>query len=394
MQKQYEVVVIGGGAVGVSTLFYLAELGCTNTLLLDRGAVASGGTGKSCAIVRTHYSILSNTELAAQSLAVFRDPATALDDPEADCGFVNSGYLILAGEGDTANHLVGNLALQRRHGAKTEEISEAEALRLHPLLHLADVAAIGYEPESGYADPRLTAMSFARAATKRGATIRTNTPVTEIVVADGRVEGVRTADGEVNADVVVAAAGPWTRDLTDALGIDVRFQNYRHTVLTLRTTEPYRRDLPIVKDLTVQNKMYFRPESETVLVGTGDYGAPVADPDDMDVQPDEDLVVLQARQIARRMPSFEDASIVGSWFGPYDITPDWNPVIDAAPDVDGLYLAFGFSGHGFKLAPAVGKMLAQRILGLVPDIDIDGYRLARFAEGGELVGVYGAGSIS
>lgn len=394
MTEKYEAIVIGGGLVGASTLFHLADLGCSKTLLLERDAVASGGTGKSCAIVRTHYSVTSNTELAVRSLAMFRDLRATLDDPEAESSFVNTGYLILAKEGETAEHLVENLSLQRAHGANTEEISVERALELHPLLDLSDVAAVGYEPDSGYADPHLTTSSFARAAARRGAELRTNTPVKEIIVDGGEVRGVRTSSEDIYADSVICIVGPWTGDLVSPLGIDVPITNYRHTVLTLKSTRPYGRDLPIVKDLTVENKMYFRPESGTILVGTGDYGVPVDDPDDMDGQPDEDLVILQARQIAHRVPSFEDAQIVESWFGPYDITPDWNPVIDAAPGVDGLHLAFGFSGHGFKLAPMVGRALAQSVLGQPRDVDLSPYRLSRFAEGDLLTGVYGSGSIS
>src|SRR3972149_11268191 len=143
-EKHYEASVIGGGLVGASTLFHLAEFGCPNTLLLERGQIASGGTGKSCAIIRTHYSVLSNTDLAVRSLAMFRDLKAILDDPEAEAGFVNSGYLILAKEGKTAERLVENLALQREHGASTEQISAEQAFALHPLLNLTDVAAIGY----------------------------------------------------------------------------------------------------------------------------------------------------------------------------------------------------------------------------------------------------------
>jgi sarcosine oxidase subunit beta len=369
-------------------------LGCEDSLLLERGALASGGTGKSCSIIRTHYSIPSNTELAVRSLGLFRDFSTALGDPDAESGFVNSGYLVLAGEGETARHLLDNLAVQREHGANTYAISAEEALELHPLLDFAGVAAIGWEPESGYADPHLTTLSFANAARRRGASIRPGTPVRDLIIDRGRVEGVRTAIGDIRADAVVSVIGPWTPSLIALLGVDVPLANYRHTVLTLRSAQPYSRQLPIVKDLTVENKMYFRPESGMILVGTGDYGSQIDDPDDIDFPADEELVVRQARQIARRVPTFSDAGIVGSWFGPYDVTPDWNPVLGAAPGIEGLYLAFGFSGHGFKLAPMVGRVLAQTVLGQRPDVDIGGYRLSRFAEGKQLAGVYGSGSIS
>jgi sarcosine oxidase subunit beta len=394
MSETYDAIVLGGGIVGTSTLFHLSELGVKRTLLLERRDLASGGTGKSCANIRTHYSILSNTDLAVRSLQMIRDLKRVLDDPLADAGFVNSGYLILAADGDPATQLAANLALQRGYGALTEQVSAEQVRDLHPLLDVSDVAAIGYEPDSGYADPRLTTLSFARAARRRGAEIRTGTAVLEIITGDGEVRGVRTSSGPIYAPVVISALGPWTGALTAPLGIEIPLATYRHTVLTLEGAQPYRNDLPIVKDLTVENKMYFRAESETLLVGTGDFGEPITDPDDMDITPAQGLVILQLRQIAHRVPSFGEARIARTWFGPYDVTPDWNPVLDFAPEVSGLVLAFGFSGHGFKLAPAVGKMLAQLALDRPRDVDIAPYSLARFAQGRPLAGVYGAGSIS
>src|SRR5262249_47184359 len=156
----------------------------------------------------------------------------------------------------------------------------------------------------------------------------------------------------------------------------------------------YGRDLPIVKDLTVENKMYFRPDSGMILTGTGDYGVAVDDPDCMNVAPDEDLLALQMRQIGQRVPSFASARLVRYWFGPYDVPPDWNPIIDIAPGYDGLSLAFGFSGHGFKLAPMVGRVLAQMVLGQETAVDMRPYRFSRFSEGAQLAGSYGIGSIS
>jgi sarcosine oxidase, subunit beta len=129
-------------------------------------------------------------------------------------------------------------------------------------------------------------------------------------------------------------------------------------------------------------------------VGTGDYGDHIDDPDDMLAAADEDLVSLQQRQLAHRLPGLKEMRLSRSFFGPYDITPDWNPVIDAAPDVEGLFLAFGFSGHGFKLAPAVGRAFARLVLDEPSDIDLSPYQYSRFAEGKTLTGVYGTGSIS
>ena len=169
----------------------------------------------------------------------------------------------------------------------------------------------------------------------------------------------------------------------------------RHTVVTFATEERYAAETPIVKDLTTENKMYFRPTSGgSVLVGTGDHGEPIATVDEVDAPVAMDFVAHQGAQISHRMSSFADCQFSGTWNGPYDITPDWNPVLGAVPERDGLIIAYGFSGHGFKLAPAVGKVLAQTALGEETDVDLTPYRLGRFADGEPLTGAYGIGSIS
>lgn len=395
MAESFDAIVIGAGVVGAAAAFHLAKLGRLRVCVVERGQVCTGGTARSCAIVRTHYSVPGNTALTVKSLQIFADFKAWLEDDEAESGFVRSGYLILAPDGTLADRMRDNLALQVGAGAETRAISKAEALQHHPLLNLDDVALIGYEPNSGYADPYLTTSSLVRAARRKGAVIKTECPVEAVLAAGGRVTGVRTRAGEVHAPLVLAAVGPWTRGLTEDLGLDVPLEVSRHTVLTLKGGVEYGRTLPVVKDLTTGNKMYFRPASGgVVLVGTGDHGDPVADPDAMDETVGDDLVLLQGGQIGRRLRGFADAAVAATWVGAYDITPDWNPILGPAPGADGLTLAFGFSGHGFKLAPALGMVLAQRMLGRPTDVDIAPYGLERFAEGRPLTGAYGIGSIS
>jgi sarcosine oxidase, subunit beta len=395
LSDRYDVVVVGSGIVGAATAFHLARLGCSDVLVVDAGEAAGGGTGQSCAIIRSHYSITSNTALAVRSLEAFRDFPAALGDEEADSGFVNSGYLILAPRGRTAEQLSANLAAQRDAGANTFPISADEAHELHPLLDLSDIAAIGYEPESGYADPYRSTTSLLNAAKRLGVTVRHRTPVRDLIVNAGRVEGVVTDDGPIHAGHTVVAIGPWSGQLAKWLGQPLPLEVSRHTVLTLRATDDYPADRPIIKDLTTANKMYFRPSSGgVVLVGTGDHGDPIDDPADLAVPLPDEFVHLQGSQIAHRMPSFDDARLVDSWYGPYDITPDWNPVLGGVPDVDAVTIAYGFSGHGFKLAPAVGEALAETVLGQPTTLDITPYRLSRFEEGALLSGAYGIGSIS
>jgi len=395
MTETYDAIVVGAGVVGASTAFHLAKLGTLKVCVVDRGPVCGGGTGKSCAIVRSHYSVPSNTALTLRSLEMFGAFKDWLEDAEADAGFVNSGYLIIASEGDFAKKLRGNLSMQADVGAETFVISREEARDRHPLLNLADAAVIGYEPNSGYADPYLTTTSFVNAARAKGTVVKADCAVTGLIETGGRVTGVRTAEGELHAPHVVSAIGPWTRAVTETLGLEIPLEVSRHIVLTFAAAGPYAPDLPIVKDLTTANKMYFRPASGgVVLVGTGDHGDPVADADQMDENVADDFVLHQGGQLTHRMPGFAEARLTASWVGPYDITPDWNPVLGVAPGLEGLTLAFGFSGHGFKLAPAVGLVLAQQVLGREPEIDIAPYAFSRFAEGRLLTGVYGVGSIS
>jgi glycine/D-amino acid oxidase-like deaminating enzyme len=391
----FDAIVLGSGVVGASTAFHLAELGGLKVCIVERGEPCSGGTAKSCAIVRSHYSVPSNTRLTLASLEIFADFKGYLADAEADSGFVNSGYLILAPEGDLADKMRANLAMQSDIGAETFRVSPAEARERHPLLVLDDVALIGYEPRSGYADPYLTTSSFLRAARARGAIVKTRCPAERLLLDGGRVTGVATPNGELRAGIVVSALGPWTRLLTDPLGLEIPLETSRHTVLTFRGDTAYDRGLPVVKDLSTANKMYFRPATGgVVLVGTGDHGDPLAAPDEMDENVADDFVLLQGGQLARRLAGFEQAAPTASWVGAYDITPDWNPVLGPVAGLEGLILAYGFSGHGFKLAPALGKVLAQAALGLDQDIDLGPYRLGRFAEGRLLAGAYGVGSIS
>ena len=395
MKSHYDVVVIGAGVIGASTAFYLKKFGAGSVLVLDRGPVCSGGTAKSCAIIRSHYSIVSNTRLALASLDVFSNFKDALGNNEVDCGFVNSGYIIVAGEGEFADVMKQNLQKQSEAGAQTYIIDQNQAVELHPWLKTEDASVIGYEPESGYADPYLATTGFEKAGRSNGVEFGLNNNATELVVDSSKVIGVKTDRHLIHTGAVVCAIGPWTRTLTNHLDVELPLEISRHIVLTFRGDESYPMKIPIVKDLTTENKMYFRPSTGGVaLVGTGDHGDPVEEADGLDENVSTDFVVHQGRQIARRVSKFEHAALVETWVGPYDVTPDWNPVLGSVPGFEGLYLAFGFSGHGFKLSPAIGVCLAQSVLGQTPLESLHPYRLSRFEEGDLLTGSYGVGSIS
>lgn len=385
-----DIIIIGGGLYGCTTAYNLANQGAQNVVLLERGNICAGSTAKSCAIVRTHYSIEANLVHAVESLKIFSDFDERVG---GEIGWRRTGYLIL-GPSEHGEPMRAVFAKQNAHGIDTAELSPQQALELHPLLQLDDVEVIGYDSFTGYADPNMTITAYAKRAGDLGVTIHDNTPVTGLQHT-GTTWTVSTQSGEFTAPTVILAAGPWTNQVTTSLGLEFPYVVSRHKVLTLRNSGGYDPRWPIVKDLTTPDKLYYRPElPDAVLVGTGDHGDPTSEPDDMPDAVDEAHCERIRKLLANRMPAFENAELVRGLTGPYDITPDWNPLVGPVPGHDGLFVAVGFSGHGFKLAPTISEALAQTVLGLPVRVPIDMYRLQRFEEDAALCGTYGIGSIS
>ena len=284
--------------------------------------------------------------------------------------------------------------MQAGHGVEARLLDAHEACKLHPWLDLAGVDAIGYEAEAGFADPYLTTQSFIRSARRGGAVIRQGTEVTGLLREGDRITGVQTRDGALQADRVLSAMNIWSHAAAGWAGIAIPLGISRHHIFSLEAGEPYTPDLPVLKDLASDARLYMRPSSGALMVGAGDEGPETDDPDVDDTNPDMDALLAQAGEVARRMPAFADARLARTWSGLYDTTPDWNPVLGAVPGVQGLHVAFGFSGHGFKLSPMIGRMLAQGLLDLPTDLPLHPYRITRFAEGEPLVGAYGVGAVS
>jgi len=385
-----DIIIIGGGVVGCSTAYNLALHGEKNVVLLERGEICSGGTAKSCAIVRTHYSIEANMVHAVESLKVFSHFDEIVG---GDVGWRRTGYLIVGPE-EHRESMEEVFRRQNMYGIDTAVLTPAEAHKIHPLLQFDDVDVIGYDTQTGFVDPYLTTMAYAQRARDLGVKIHTDTAVTDITL-NGRLKTIHTGNGDWEAPVVIMAVGPWTHYLGRMIGVEFPYENSRHKVITLRIERPYELDWPIVKDLTTPDKIYFRPETGgVVLVGTGDHGDPITDPDSLNDHVDDAHIERIADLIANRMPAFANAQCTAGWTGPYDITPDWNPIVGPIPGYEGMYVAVGFSGHGFKLAPTIGEGLAQTVLGQQARVPIEMYDMDRFAKGKVLYSAYGIGSIS
>lgn len=391
----FDAIVIGAGVIGTSTAYHLARLGCTKVLVLDRTQIGAGTTSQSSGILRTHYSVIENVRLAQASWRVFNDFANYLGDEEASAGLVKSGYLIAAPEGGKLEALRSALEAQRAQGIQVDYLDARQATSLLPIARFDDAALIGFEPEAGFADAYLVATSFARAARRLGVKIIEGVEVHSLVVENGRVAGVETSQGRFHAPTVVSAQNIWATDIERWTGIASPVKPERHAVMALEGPQAYTFKMPVYKDLGSPGMLYCRSYGgNQMLVSEGIVGETLSSPDNEQGDISMDYMVEVGAQVAERFPSYETAGVASSWTGVYDVTPDWNPVLGRLPDMPGLVVGYGFSGHGFKLSPAVGLVLAQSALGLPTEVDIAPYALERFRKGEMLTGKYGLGAVS
>jgi sarcosine oxidase subunit beta len=391
----HDVIVIGAGVIGTSVAYHLAALGARDVVVVERGQIGSGTSAQSSGILRTHYSVPENVELARRSWRVFRSFAEYLGDDEASAGLVECGYLIAAPEGPRLDSLRATLATQQASGIPVQLLSAAEAASRLPICRFDDAALIGFEPEAGFADAYLVANAFARAARRRGVQIQEGVSAERLLLEGGRVVGVETSHGRLASATVVSAQNIWARDIERWTGIPTPVRAERHRVLALAGPAPYTYAMPVYKDLGSAGMPYYRSYGGAqMLVSEGGAGETLDAPDNEQGDIPLDDVLALGAQVAERFPSFADAGLASSWTGVYDVTPDWNPVLGRVPDVPGLVVAYGFSGHGFKLSPAVGRALAQEALGLPTDTSLAPYALERFRGGRLLTGRYGSGAVS
>jgi len=393
LSKSYDVLIIGGGIMGCTTAFELAGRGLA-VALLEKKTVGEGPTGRSSAIVRQHYSNELTAHMARYSLDVFRDfdarvGVSGGGGTGGECGFVQAGFLVLVEEKDRAG-LEANVALQRRVGIETEILSPQALRDLIPHMETGDLVAAAYEPLSGYADPYLTVTAFARAARQRGADVYQGTEVTALHIEHGRVLGIETAGERFDAPLVVNCTGAWAAGLAATAGIGLPIHSCRIQVAFFRRPSGHEAAHPVVGDFI--NAIYFRPETGNLtLVGLIDPAEAnaIVPPDRYDERMDAKFVLDVGERLVSRYPAMEDSQSTGGYASLYAITPDWHPVVDEVPAGSGHYVCSGFSGHGFKLGPAVGLMVADLITGVNDSLfDAGLFRLDRFATGDVVRGQY------
>ena len=383
-----DAVIVGGGVTGCSLAFQLAGLGLRRVVVLERRFIGAGGTGRSVGIIRQLYPTPETTQMVLRSLAVFERFDEAVG---GSSGFVPCGVLIGVGAAMRPS-LEKTLALQRGLGVRADVLEPRDVHRVEPRIDPAELSAVLYEPGSGYGDPSAVTAGYAEAARSRGAVIEQGQEVTAVRQAGGRVTGVATASGEeISTDVVVNAAGLWSPTLARLAGVDLPIVIGRHPVFVLERDSGFGRPHMVYLDL--HGGSYVKPETGGLtLTGslTDDETQHPMDPELLGAEPSFEEAEAVLERTARALPALAGARYSRGWAGAFDITPDWMPILDESP-VKGFFTAAGMSGHGFKLAPAVGEMMAALITGSRPPVDPAPFRLGRFsgrAAGGTFVSSY------
>jgi sarcosine oxidase subunit beta len=374
-----DVVIVGAGVIGAATAFHLARLGGASVEILESATVGSGMSARSSALVRMHYSFGPEVELALRSDEMFDAWPDLVGRPHC---ISRTGFVRIVGPGEEDN-LTANVSMQRALGATVELIGPSELSELAPGLVTGDVVAAAYEPRGGYGDGSVVAGDLLEAARRRGVRYLPETAVHEIVIEAGRVVGVLATDGIHRGATTVVATGVWAPRLLGPVsavtGVELPLETELHHVAHLNHPRGQGASLACIDSVT---ETYFRPEAsgERTLVGsfTGVRGV---DPHALPPSVEADQLAGLVERVLRRIPGLADAGIGRGTTGLYDMTPDARPLLGEVAGLPGVVIAVGFSGMGFKIAPAVGESLACLVAGsATPGVSLAPFRPSRFAE--------------
>jgi sarcosine oxidase subunit beta len=377
-----DVVVIGGGVNGTSIAFALASRG-VKVVLVDKGAVASGASGRSSALIRMHYTNEWDARLAWASVPVFTHWSDLIGGPPV---FTRTGFAHVVAPA-YAENLRRNVEMLRSIGVNTVALTAAELARLQPCVHVEDIGAAAYEPDSGYADPAATVDGFRRRAEELGARIMQWTAVSRIDRRESRVRGVETGAGRIACDAVVLAAGAWSARLGRDIGLDLCMRPKAIDTVAVTRPPELREPHMVFIDNVLGN--YFRPEAGGLTLA----GVPCQewdiDPDTLGTGLPPGAASRGAELLTHRIPAMERATLARGYRAFDGYSRDRHAILGPVDGIDGLYLAMAFSGSGFKIAPAVGVCMAELITeGRSKTVDIEPFSLRRFSLGQSVEGPY------
>jgi sarcosine oxidase, subunit beta len=364
------VVIVGGGVIGCSAAFHLAEAG-VDVLLLERAELASGSTSRAAGGVRAQFSDPLNIQIAQRSLAAFREFSRR---PGWEIDLKQVGYLFVLSRDADVRLFAEHVALQNEYGVPSRMLTAAETRALCPLLAGEDIVAGAFSPDDGHVTPEAVVHGYAHGARSLGAQLRVGCEVTGIQAAGGEISAVDTTHGSVSTGTVICAAGAWSRRCGQMAGVDLPVTPLRRQVLFTEPLDGLPAALPFTIDFT--SSFYFHREGPGLLLG-------MPDPDEQpgfSLQMSDDWVPALLEVASRRAPRIADTGIKGGWAGLYELSPDHNGIIGEAPGPSRFIYATGFSGHGFLQGPAVGEILRDLVLARPPFVDIGPLGAERFTE--------------
>jgi sarcosine oxidase subunit beta len=385
MKNTADVVVIGGGCMGASVAYHLAQRGVTDVVLIEREPqLGTASTGRNAGGFRHQFSHPANIELSKESIEVFANFEEAVGHA---IDFWPDGYLFLLSSQDSMDAFRRNVELQRTHGINVDWLTAREASELCPGLAVDGVLGATYCGDDGIADPNGVTQGFAKAAQAKGVEIRRSEEVTAIACQHGRVTHVQTSAGRVATYNVVNAAGAWAEQIGQMAGVSVPVLPERRHIFIAQPpgggswdAESHRDKVPGSRLMVIdfESTFYFHREGGGLLGGLGD---PPPRPG-FDITVRWDFLPSVIDVAVKRLPALADASVSHAWAGLYEMTPDHNPIIGPAPALSGFYTIAGFSGHGFQHSPAAGRILADLMTGRDPRFDVSPFSHDRFQQSG------------
>ena len=358
MTSSYDFIIVGAGISGAALAYYLKKAGARRVLLLERGELASGGTGKSAAIVRQHYSTTLMARLAKRSVDIFR---TMPEEIGSDGGYRGVGYFFICSE-ENVEVARKNVGMQQTIGINTEWLDAPSVAARFAWLNPEGVAGGAFEPDGGYADPVRSVEAYVAAFKGLGGEVRFHHPCRRVLRQGNSVVGIQTDNGDLGAGTVVNAAGPWARGLADLAKVSLNISSLREQD-TIWEGRPGR-ELPPHSISNTVDAIYIRPLGDRrYVVGRG-YPKEYEDVDEDNYKEtyDEAFVADVQTRLQRRVPAMEGAKLIHAYTALYDVTPDWYPFVGPRSDVEGYVDFNGGSGHGFKIAPAIAEETAAWLL--------------------------------
>jgi sarcosine oxidase subunit beta len=367
-----EVVIIGGGVMGASAAFHLAEAGVRDIVVVERGELACGSSGKPIGGVRAQFSDPLNIELGSRSLRAFEDFTRR---PGADIRLDTVGYLFLLTTERQAADFEAGVRTQNALGVPTRMITPDEARGLCPYVSTDGLVAAAHSPIDGHARPVLVVRGYADAAARAGVTFATHTTVTGLHTAGDRVTAVHTDRGRIDCSTVICTAGAWSAQIADMAGLHLPVRPVRRQLAFTERLVPPAPRIPFTIDFA--SSAYFHNSDDGLLFGLAD----PREPDGFDTTWTPEWLDLFRDAVRQRAPELAGMRTVGGWAGLYEITPDHNALIGRSGELVNFLYATGFSGHGFLQGPAVGEILRDLHLERDPFTDITPFSADRFRTG-------------